>query len=57
MYNLLFDGDEAGDKGIQKFLQNIRKDVIINIIRVPRGKDINDLSYEEVEKLIDKSIV
>lgn len=49
----MFDGDDAGDKGIQKFLKNIRKDVIINIIRLPRGKDVNDLSYEEVEKLVN----
>lgn len=52
IYNLCFDGDDAGDKGIKKFLENIRKDVIVNIIRLPRGKDINDLSYDEVEKLV-----
>lgn len=52
VYNLLFDGDEAGDKGIREFIKNIRKDVIVNVIRVPRGKDVNDLSYEELEKLI-----
>jgi len=56
VYNLLFDGDEAGDNGIRKFLQNIRKDVIVNIIPVPRGKDINDLSYDELENLITNSL-
>ena len=57
VYNLLFDGDDAGDKGIQKFLKNIRKDVIINVIKVPRGKDINDLDYNELENLISRSII
>lgn len=56
VYNLLFDGDDAGDKGIQKFLKNIRKDVIVNIVKVPRGKDVNDLSYDEVEKLIQEQL-
>lgn len=56
VYNLMFDGDEAGDKGITKFLQNIRKDVIVNIIRLPRGKDVNDLSYDEVENLISHTL-
>lgn len=54
-YTLLFDGDEAGDKGIEKFLANIRKDVMIEIIRLPRGKDVNDLSYDELEALLKKS--
>ena len=57
VYNLCFDGDEAGDNGIRKFLANIRKDVIINIIRIPRGKDINDLSYDQVEHIISQSLM
>ena len=56
IYNLLFDGDEAGDKGIEKFLKNIRKDVLVNVIKLPRGKDINDLSFDEVENLIQKQL-
>ena len=52
----MFDGDSAGDKGISNFLKNIRKDVIVNIIRLPRGKDINDLSYDEVESLIQNQL-
>ena len=51
----MFDGDEAGDKGIEKFLKNIRKDVIVDIIRMPRGKDVNDLDYDELEDLIMNS--
>lgn len=55
VYNLCFDGDAAGDKGIREFLSHIRKDAIVNIINVPRGKDMNDLSYEDVENLINKA--
>lgn len=57
VYNLCFDGDEAGDNGIRKFLANIRKDVIVNIIKIPRGKDINDLSYDQVEHIISQSLM
>lgn len=56
-YYLCFDGDEAGDKGIQRFLKNIRKDVFVDIIIMTRGKDINDLTEDEFDKLeiIDKA--
>ena len=56
-YYLCFDGDDAGDKGIRRFLKNIRKDVFVDIILMTRGKDINDLTQEEFDKLpiIDKA--
>lgn len=50
-YILCFDGDEAGDKGKDRFIKNMRKDVFISHIKVPRGKDINDLEKEEFESL------
>ena len=50
----MFDGDEAGDKGIEKFIKNIRKDVIINIIKLPRGKDVNDLTKDEFNVLLNE---
>ena len=50
-YILAFDGDEAGDKGITRFLRNIRKDVFVDIMLLPRGKDCNDLSAEEIANL------
>lgn len=46
-YTLCFDGDLAGDKGIVKFKKNIRKDVLINVCKIPRGTDVNELSEEE----------
>lgn len=50
-YILAFDGDNAGDKGINRFLTNIRKDVFVDIMLLPRGKDCNDLSAEEIANL------
>lgn len=50
-YFLALDGDNAGDKGIKRFIENIRKDVLVNIILIPRGEDVNDLTLEEFESL------
>lgn len=49
-YILCLDGDDAGDKGIRNFIKNI-KNAFIDIVQVPRGKDINDLTKEEFEAL------
>lgn len=50
-YHLCFDGDQAGDKAIERFKKNIRKDCFIDVIKLPRGKDVNDLSFEEFMSL------
>ena len=50
-YYLAFDGDSAGDRGIIRFLKNIRPDVFVDIILIPRGKDVNDLTEEEFNAL------
>lgn len=50
-YYLAFDGDEAGKKATLRFLKNIREDVFVNIIKIPQGKDVNDLTKEEFESL------
>lgn len=50
-YYLAFDGDNAGRKGIERFLNNIRSDVFVDIMLLPEGKDINDLAEEEIDKL------
>lgn len=56
IYHLAFDGDEAGDKAITRFIQNMPKDILIDIVLIPRGKDINDLTFEEYQKLKIKNI-
>lgn len=54
-YVLCFDGDEAGEHGAQRFLKNIRKDVFVTVVRLPAGKDVNDLTKEEFDNLLKTS--
>ena len=51
-YTLLFDGDNAGRKGAERFKENIRKDVLVTDILMYTGKDVADLEKEEVDNLI-----
>ena len=50
-YYLAFDGDEAGRKATRKFIENCRKDVLIDVLEIPEGKDVNDLTEDEFIKL------
>lgn len=52
---LLFDGDEAGQKGAYRFRKNMPKDCFITEVHLPAGKDVNDLEPEEVHELIQSS--
>ena len=54
-YILLFDGDEAGRKGAMRFKKNMPHDVFITDVRLPAGKDVNDLTYDEVMNLVSLS--
>lgn len=49
-YNLCFDGDDAGRKGITRFIKNL-DNAFIAIVSIPDHKDVNDLSKEEFDKL------
>ena len=51
-----FDGDDAGRKGEVRFNRNIRNDSIVVNIEFPEGKDVCDLSKEEFENLLYKSL-
>lgn len=55
-YKLAFDGDLAGEHGAKRFIENIRNDVLVDVIKLPKGKDVNDLSLEEFNSLeeVDK---
>ncbi len=48
---LAFDGDEQGDKGREDFIKALKPYKLISYVRVPRGKDINDLTKEEFDSL------
>lgn len=50
-YILAFDGDDAGDRGRDKFIKTFKNTAIISYLEIPRGKDINDLSREEFDNL------
>lgn len=49
---LMFDGDEAGRKGADRFKLNIKNSLITDI-KMPNGKDVNDLSKEEFNILLN----
>jgi DNA primase len=47
---LALDGDEAGRKGTARLLKGL-KDKIVTVLKIPNGKDINDLTKEEFDNL------
>lgn len=51
----LFDGDEAGQKGAYRFRKNMPKDCFITTVNLPAGKDVNDLSPDEIKELLARS--
>ena len=46
-YILALDGDDAGKKGVERFKNMIRKDVLVDVMEIPLNRDVNDLAYEE----------
>jgi len=46
-YILCFDGDEAGFKGAIRFKKAMPSDVFVDVVKMPIGKDVNDLNKEE----------
>ena len=55
VYNLVFDGDEAGRKGAKRFIQNIRDDVIVNEIRLPEGEDLNSIDEKKLFEILKQN--
>ena len=50
-YILCFDGDEAGDKGRDRFINAMNDDIFISYKVIPRGKDVNDLDKKTFDSL------
>ena len=50
---LAFDGDNAGKRATIKFNKALNKTKIVTEYHLPPGKDINDLSKEEFDNLIE----
>lgn len=48
---LCLDGDNAGWKGTTKLIENLKKDIMIDVVAIPYGKDVNDLTKDEFVNL------
>lgn len=48
-----FDGDDAGRKGRERMYSQLSDSIICSYVDLPEGKDMNDLSPEEVKDLLD----
>lgn len=53
-FHLAMDGDLAGRQGMKKFIKAMPSYVFVDVCILPDGKDINDLSKEEIENLPKK---
>lgn len=48
---LCFDGDLAGKHGALNMIKHLNDNVFINVVVLPEGKDVNDLTEEEFNSL------
>lgn len=57
VFHLALDGDLAGRTGTLKLINNLPDWAIVDVIEIPNGKDVNDLTKEEFDSLnrIDKN--
>lgn len=53
---LMYDNDDAGRKGANKFKSFMKNKFVTDII-MPKGKDVNDLTKEEFYSILDKNLV
>lgn len=54
---IAFDGDEAGRRGARRLKSKLRKDKFIDIVELPDGKDINDLTKDEFKSLLTEQVI
>ncbi len=50
-YILCLDGDHAGDMGIERFKAAMPEDIMISVKKLPRGRDVADLTKEQFDSL------
>ena len=48
---LAYDGDDAGKKGAIKFISKLNPSICVDVILLPPGRDVNDLTEDEFNKL------
>lgn len=49
---LVYDQDAAGIKGENRFIKYIDKSKFVDVLRLPKGKDPNDLTKDEFDNLV-----
>ena len=54
-YILMYDNDDAGRKGAERFKKFIRKDVFVTDIIMPKNKDIADCTKEEFWNILKEN--
>ena len=54
-YYLCFDGDNAGKRGAERFIKNVKNDSIKVVVDIPEGKDVNDISKSLFFRLVTKA--
>ena len=52
-YVLALDPDDAGERGCSRFIKFFRGKKIISRLKIPAGKDVNDLTKEEFENCLE----
>lgn len=55
-YILMYDGDNAGRRGAERFKKFINSRCFVDDIIMPSGKDVGSLTKEEFENILDKSL-
>lgn len=48
---LCYDGDDAGIHGTKRFLERINKNILVDVIIMDKGKDVNDITEERFNQL------
>ena len=55
-YILMYDGDDAGRKGAERFKKFINKRCFVDDIIMPPGRDVGSLTKEEFDNLVYNSL-
>ena len=53
-YVLCYDPDPAGQKGESRFKSMINKHAFVDVVHLPKGKDVNDLTKDEFNVLLNE---
>lgn len=54
-FYLCFDGDNAGKRGAERFIKNVKTNANIVVVEMLEGKDVNDISEQQFFELVTLS--